>query len=90
MRLRARTAMQPDKTTIERAFDLARSGACRDVGEIIACLDREGYDRRQIHGRVLRKHLVDLIGEAKAHATCSRDADPPTGKDKPWEAKGVD
>ncbi|TLG71839.1 hypothetical protein FEV16_15195 [Methylocystis sp. B8] len=60
--------MQPDKTTIERAFDLARSGACRDIREIVGRLDREGYDGRQIPGRILKKQLMDFIEEAKASA----------------------
>jgi hypothetical protein len=56
--------MDANKTTIERAFDLARSGACRRIGDIVARLDREGYDGRQIHGPVLKKQLVRLIKEA--------------------------
>ncbi|MBG0792668.1 hypothetical protein IYY11_04425 [Methylocystis sp. H62] len=63
--------MDADKTTIERAFELARSGDCRRVGDIVARLDREEYDGRQIHGRVLRKQLADLIKETKVRA---RDA----------------
>lgn len=60
--------MHPNKTAIERAFDLARSGACSRIGEIIARLEREGYDGRHIEGRVLRKQLSNLIEEAKAGA----------------------
>jgi hypothetical protein len=63
----ARTAMQPDKTTIERAFDLARSGASRTITELIARLDREGCDGHQIQGRFLRKQLTALM-EAEANA----------------------
>jgi hypothetical protein len=31
-------------TTIERAYELARSGACRTVGDIKARLQAEGYE----------------------------------------------
>ncbi|KAF0161412.1 MAG: hypothetical protein FD157_4139 [Rhodocyclaceae bacterium] len=57
--------MDADKTTIERAFELARSGDCRRVGDIVARLDREGYDGRQIQGSVLKKQLARLIEEAR-------------------------
>ena len=57
--------MDADKTTIERAFDLARSGACSRVGDIVARLGREGYDGRQIHGPVLKKQLACLIEQAR-------------------------
>jgi hypothetical protein len=59
--------MQPDKTTIDRAFDLARSGASRTITELIARLDREGCDGHQIQGRFLRKQLTALM-EAEANA----------------------
>lgn len=39
--------MDADKTRIERAFELARSGDCRRVGDIVARLDREGSERRK-------------------------------------------
>lgn len=55
------------KTTIERAFDLARSGASRTITELIARLDREGCDGHQIQGRFLRKQLTALM-EAEANA----------------------
>ena len=68
--------MHANKTTIERAFELARSGACGRVGEIIARLEREGYDRRQINGPVLKKQLARQIEEA-------RKADRRTGASSP-------
>ena len=57
--------MDADKTSIERAFDLARSGAYSRVGDIVSRLEREGYDRRQIHGPVLKKQLARQIEEAR-------------------------
>ena len=64
--------MDPNKTAIERAFELARSGAFKRVAELVAHLDGEGYDGRQIHGRALRKQLGDLIKEANGHARNAR------------------
>jgi hypothetical protein len=63
--------MHPNKTAIERAFDLARSGSCNTVMELVMRLDHEGYDGRKIYGRVLRKQLAVLIEEAKV---CDRQA----------------
>ncbi|RZJ17301.1 MAG: hypothetical protein EON91_09915 [Brevundimonas sp.] len=34
-------------TTIERAYQLAESGACRTVGDVKQALKNEGYDRIQ-------------------------------------------
>lgn len=73
--------MHPNKTAIERAFDLARSGACSRIGQIIARLGREGYDGRHIEGRVLRKQLSNLIEEAKAGAA-DATASQNVGKDQ--------
>lgn len=60
--------MAENKTTIERAFELARSGECARIGDIVRHLSREGYDIRQIHGSALRKQLRDLIKVANRHA----------------------
>jgi len=72
LRLAGRTVMDPYKTTIERAFELARPRAFTTIAELVARLDGEGYDGRQIHGRTLRKELGDLIKEANVLRT--RDA----------------
>ena len=47
---RGPNTMDPNKTAIERAFELARSGAFKRVAELVAHLDGEGYDGRQISG----------------------------------------
>ena len=60
-----RNAMDAQKTTLERAFDLARSGDFSRVGPLIAQLNREGYDGRQIEGPPLKKDLLGLIKEAR-------------------------
>ena len=42
---------------LERAFQLARSGACRTVSEIRQRLKSEGLDARQIEGPALTRQL---------------------------------
>jgi hypothetical protein len=62
--------MNTHKTALERAFDIARSGRCMGVDDLIRRLKHEGYESRQIEGPHLRKQqLVRLIEVAKrAHA----------------------
>jgi len=57
--------MTPRKTTLERAFELAGSGACKNVTDLIKRLDRDGCESRQIQGPLLKKQLAGLIEEAK-------------------------
>jgi hypothetical protein len=57
--------MDSKKSTLERAFDLARSGTCHNVEAIKKRLDREGYAGHQIEGRTLRIQLRALIEKAK-------------------------
>ena len=49
--------------TIERAFEIARSGTCRNVEDIRKRLKREGYSdaRSHLDGPAIRKQLADLI-----------------------------
>ena len=49
--------------TVERAFELARSGICRNVEDIRKQLRREGYSDIMSHlsGPAIRKQLADLI-----------------------------
>jgi hypothetical protein len=46
-------------TTIERAFQLAREGACRSVGDIRDQLTSEGYDRvlEHLSGMSIKRQL---------------------------------
>jgi hypothetical protein len=55
------TAMDPGVTTLERAFQLAKSGECRSIDEIKKTLTAEGYHTAQITGRVLLRQLQGLI-----------------------------
>jgi hypothetical protein len=66
--------MFANKTAVERAFDLARSGECRCISDLTQRLDREGYYSNQIYGPLLKKQLTSLIDEAKnAHAEDAAD-----------------
>ena len=57
--------MIPGITPIERAFELAKSGRCRTMAEIVTSLKAEGYATDQIdHGPGLRRQLQSMIKEA--------------------------
>ena len=70
-------------TTLERAYELARSGECRTVGDIKTRLQQEGHERVQdrLYGgsltSALRKlcvaHYVAPEGEDAAPATVGSD-----------------
>lgn len=55
-------------TTIERAFELARSGDCCTLNDIQRRLSGEGYLNvvQILYGRSLRKQLRDLCRAAQA------------------------
>lgn len=52
-------------TTLERAFQLARSGQYSGITEILKSLKREGYATDQIQGQVLKRQLTKLIRAAR-------------------------
>ena len=56
-----------EKTTIERAIELARSGRFKTVGQIREQLDRELYSSTNDHlqGRATKLQLAALIAAAK-------------------------
>jgi hypothetical protein len=70
-------------TTLERAYELARSGECRTVGDIKTRLQQEGHERVQdrLYGgsltSALRKlcvaHYVAPEGEEAAPASAEAD-----------------
>ncbi len=70
-------------TTLERAYELARSGECRTVGDIKTRLQQEGHERVQdrLYGgsltSALRKlcvaHYVAPEGEEAAPASADSD-----------------
>jgi hypothetical protein len=51
-------------TTIERAFQLAKSGSCVSITDIKKRLLVEGFSVAQITGRELSKHLNALLRAA--------------------------
>jgi hypothetical protein len=56
-------AARPDRpTTVERAFELARSGDCRSLPDIVAALKRERHESVEAHlaGPSIRKDLKRL------------------------------
>ena len=58
--------MDPILTTLERAFQLARSGDYVSVADIKKQLISEGYSVAQITGPTLAKQLAALIKAAQA------------------------
>ena len=56
--------MEFKKTSLERAFELARSGKCLTIRDIAFQLHAEKYDIFHLEGPALRKQLVELIEEA--------------------------
>ncbi|MGH9341281.1 MAG: hypothetical protein ACRD1R_17210 [Acidobacteriota bacterium] len=57
--------MDQNKTALERAFQLARSGNCASAENIRQALKSEGYFVDQLIGSTLKGQLRDLIREAK-------------------------
>ena len=55
-------------TTIERAYELARSGTCESVNDIRAQLKREGHDAVEGHlsGPTIGRQLRTLCRESRA------------------------
>jgi len=53
---------------LERAYELARTGACRSVEEIAKRLKQEQYESVETHlgGSSLRKELRQICAEARA------------------------
>ena len=54
-------------TTLERAFDLARSGTCAGVPEIRLTLKRERFDQVEAHlaGQSITRQLRALCEESR-------------------------
>jgi virulence-associated protein VapD len=52
-------------TTLERAYELARAGGCRTVGDIKTALQAEGFERIQdsLYGPTLTAALRKLCQE---------------------------
>ena len=61
--------MDPSKTCLERAFELARSGAFESMYQIERQLLREGYYIEQIAWPAIRRQLRGLLVKASHHAS---------------------
>jgi hypothetical protein len=57
--------MKQGISTIERAFQIARSGTVRSIVELKEALKRESYDVFLIQGRHLMRQLSDTIKAAR-------------------------
>jgi hypothetical protein len=57
--------MDRPKTTLERAFEQARSGQFDTVTQLRRSLSNDGYDRFQVDGRALIRQLSKLIVAAR-------------------------
>ena len=62
------SAMDNKRTALERAFDLAKSGACTSVTDLKHCLKLEGHSMASIEGPSLHKQLRELILKAQGLA----------------------
>ncbi|MGN6488328.1 MAG: hypothetical protein ACTHLT_10990 [Devosia sp.] len=57
--------MDQNKTALERAFELARSGHYPTVEHIRRAISAEGYFQTQIQGRELTRQLKALIASSR-------------------------
>jgi len=58
--------MKPNVTSMERAFELAKSGRFRTTSEIKTRLRTEGYWSETVDGHTLISHLNALMRMARA------------------------
>lgn len=58
--------MDQKKTTLERAFELARSGECGDMTELRRRLTSEHYTMGQLSGPQLFRQLREIMKEVNA------------------------
>lgn len=62
------SGMDQGKTALERAFEIAKTGASMGVTDIRDQLRAEGYEIRQLEGRSLTSQLRSVLEKAKADA----------------------
>jgi hypothetical protein len=66
--------MESNKTALERAFELARSGRYLRLEQLLRRLNNEGYLGEQVTGPVVRKQLNQAIKESRSRAPFSPSA----------------
>jgi hypothetical protein len=66
--------MRQNTTALERAFELASTGKCKNVEEVKAQLNGEGYLNDAVAGRQLLKQLRALIAKARAGTAAGLEA----------------
>lgn len=66
--MRYLAAMSDSITTVERAFEIARSGASLSIEDLKRRLKREGYDSVDAHltGASIKRELTKLIKGSRA------------------------
>jgi hypothetical protein len=57
--------VDPNITTLERAFQLAQSGECSTLDDIKQRLKAEGYPLAQLTGYALNKQLLAIMRKAQ-------------------------
>jgi hypothetical protein len=62
--------MQRNVNTLERAFELARTGEFDRIGQIKNRLNREGYSSELVVGRYLSAQLRQLMRLARPESYC--------------------
>ena len=69
--------MDPTKTALERAFEMAQSGRFPSVSDIKRAIAQEGYSVSQLDGGTLTRQLSANIKEAQSGASRAktREAD---------------
>jgi hypothetical protein len=79
--------MDPRTSELERAFQLAKSGACRSVDEIRKKLSQEGYYATQVTGKGLLRQLQGIIAAELEARSAARERQGrtrgPAGPSKP-------
>lgn len=60
--------MEFNKTTLERAFEIARSGGFRTIADLRSQLKHEGYAVQQLDGRALSKQLLGIARKSRQNA----------------------
>jgi hypothetical protein len=61
--------MKPNTSPLERAFELARSGSCRNTSDVKKILRAEGYPIETLTGNTLLRQLRALIQQSVPETT---------------------